>query len=152
MRRTTVVAMCTVLLTGLVAGPVQGAPKKKKPKKMERTVEFEYECPCLGLYQLGGATGGDPNLGGGVITVGAGEVFFAAEAKDASGQSVFVSINQDTDGDGFNNEVANFCGKTDAPLPINEGLEVRVFVGDPSPNCPGPAAGGTITFIFSNMP
>ncbi|MFN2388238.1 MAG: hypothetical protein ABR575_01325, partial [Actinomycetota bacterium] len=69
-----------VLLIGLVAGSVATAEaakkkKKKKPKKVERVVEFEYACPCVGLYQLGGLTGGDPNLGGGILPVGAGEKF-----------------------------------------------------------------------------
>ena len=152
MRKAVVIALCTSLLVGLSAAPGHGAPKKKKPKRVERTVEFEYQCPCAGLYQFGGATGGNPNLGGGVIPMGADDAFVAAEAKDSSGQTVFVALQQDTDGDGFNNPVADFCGKTDAPLPINPGLEMRVFVGSQGTNCPGPPLGGTITFTFSNLP
>lgn len=153
MRKGIVVALCAGLIAGSFAAPAQSAPKKKKkPKKVERVIEFQYECPCTGFIQLGSLTGGDPNLGGGAFPIGAGEVFISGEVKDTTGQPIWVSINQDTNGDGFNDEVATFCGKSDAPLPINEGLEIRVFVGNVGPSCPGPGLGGTITFTLSNMP
>ena len=119
--------------------------------KVERVVEFEYQCPCAGLFQLGGLTGGDPNLGGGPFTLGPGEVYLTAVATDAAGQKIAVDINQDLDGDGGNNSVGGFCGETTEPIALTEGLEVRVFVGDPT-ICPGPATQGTITFTLSNMP
>lgn len=141
-----------MLAAGLVAGAMVGpaeAGKKKKPKKVTREVVFEYVCPCVGLYQFGSATG--TNLGGGVFAVGA-ESYLTGVTDDTTGQAVHVSIQQDTDGDGFNNPVAEFCGETSEPLPINPGLEIRVFVGQPTQDCPGPAAGGNITFTLSNLP
>lgn len=153
MKKWVVFTLCFAMVTAMAAAPVHGAQKKKKkPKKVERTVEFTYQCPCIGVFQLGGLTGGDPNLGGGVVQPGARELFVSGEVKDASGRPVFVSINQDTDGDGFNNDVASFCGKSEEPLPIHEGLEIRVFMGKVSSSCPGPGLGGTVTFTFTNKP
>ena len=155
MRKIVAVALVAMVLASMQMAPASAQKKKKKkppqPQKIERTFDFTYQCPCIGRYQFGGLTGGNPNLGGGVFPVGAGEIYLAGEAKDASGQPVAVAINQDTDGDGFNNGVGSFCGKTETPMAINEGLEVRVFIGGPD-ICPGPALGGTITFTLSNMP
>lgn len=149
MKKLVVVALTAGLIAGgALAGPAE-AGKKKKPKKVTREVVFDYVCPCFGLYQFGGLTG--TNLGGGPFAVGA-ESYLTAVAEDASGQAVHVSINQDTDGDGFNDPVGEFCGETTEPMPINPGLEIRVFVGEAKPDCPGPAAGGTITFTLSNLP
>ncbi len=148
MRRALVVVLALGLVAGAMTAPAQ-AGKKKKPKKVTRVVEFEYVCPCFGLYQFGGLTG--TNLGGGPFAVGA-ESYLTAVTDDATGRPVHVSINQDTNGDGFNDPVGEFCGETTEPMPINPGLEIRVFVGEPSPSCPGPAAGGTITFTLSNLP
>jgi hypothetical protein len=139
-----------LLVLGLVAGAMSmPAHAKKKPKKVSRTVEFTYVCPCVGAFQFGSATG--TNLGGGPMAV-AGEKFLAGAAVDTTGQPVPVSIEQDTNGDGFNDPVGSFCGKTKTPITITPGLEIRVFVGEPSASCPGPAAGGTIHFTLSNLP
>jgi hypothetical protein len=148
MRKLFVVAVAAGLVAGGMMGPAE-AGKKKKPKKVTREVVFEYVCPCVGAFQLGGLTG--TNIGGGPFAVGA-ESYLTAVAEDATGQPVHVSINQDTDGDGFNNGVGTFCGETTEPMPINPGLEIRVFVGEPTTDCPGPAGGGTITFTLSNLP
>lgn len=148
MKKLVAVALTAGLVAGAMVGPAE-AGKKKKPKKVTREVVFEYVCPCFGAYQFGSATG--TNLGGGPVAIGA-ESFFTAVAVDDAGRPVPVSVQQDTDGDGRNNPVAEFCGETTEPLPINPGLEARVFVGLPSPGCPGPAAGGTITFTLSNLP
>lgn len=145
------------LVLGMIAGSITVAEagkkkKKKRPAKVERTVEFEYACPCFGLFQLGGLMGGDPNLGGGVTAIG-DEFFMKGEVKDATGLPLNVSFQQDTDGDGFNNPVAQFCGSTEEPLPINPGLEARIFVGGQcADGTPTTGAGGTIVFTFSNLP
>ncbi|MDQ4064513.1 MAG: hypothetical protein M3161_00515 [Actinomycetota bacterium] len=145
-----VVALVLGVMTTSVALPAEAAPKKKKPKKVERVVEFEYMCPCVGLFQLGGLTGS--NIGGGPMSVGA-ESYLTAEAVDITGQPVPVDINQDTDGDGDNDDVGSFCTTTEAPMPINPGLEIRVFVGFPTTcGAPSALAGGTITFTLSNLP
>ena len=148
--------LSTLVALGLVFGAFGAVPaeaKKKKPKKVTRVVDFEYTCPCFGLFQFGTATGGDPNLGGGGIAIGGTESYLTGEATDQSGQAVWVRVQQDTDGDGFNNPVAEFCTKTEEPLPIEPGLEARIFVGgvcsDGTPTAP---IGGTIKFTLSNMP
>lgn len=148
MKKLVVVALTAGLIAGAMTVPAE-AGKKKKPKKVTREVVFEYVCPCFGVYQFGSATG--TNLGGGPFAVGA-ESYLTGVAEDTTGRPVPVSINQDTNGDGFNDPVGSFCGETTEPMPINPGLEIRVFVGRPSPDCPGPAAGGTITFTLSNLP
>lgn len=149
MKKAIVVALTAGLVAGSLAMPAEAGKKKPKPKKVTREVTFEYVCPCIGQYQFGSATG--TNLGGGPMPVGL-ESYLTAVATDSSGQPVHVSITQDTNGDGFNDGVGDFCGETTEPMPINPGLEIRVFVGEPSPSCPGPAAGGEITFTLSNMP
>lgn len=146
-----------LMLVGLVAS-LQAAPAvagKRKPKKTVRTVEFEYVCPCTGFLQLGSLTGGDPNFGGGPVAVGA-ESFVSIIAEDASGQAVLVSINQDTNGDGFNDPVADVCatGERGKPAKIVPGAEMRLFIStgrcaDGSPSVP---LGGTLTLSLSNLP
>lgn len=155
MKRTLVLLMVVGLIAGSIGAAEAGKKKKKKkpagPVKVERTYEFTYMCPCVGLFQLGGLH--ESNVGGGPITIGAEEAYLTATATDTTGQVVPVDINQDTNGDGANDAVGSFCGETAAPMPISPGLEVRVFVGLPI-TCPSPAvlAGGTITFTFSNLP
>jgi len=145
-----------MLVMGLIFGSIATADAKKKKKKkrpaprIERTVEFEYQCPCVGLFQLGSATGGDPNLGGGPISVGADDLYLTAEAVDATGGAVPVDINQD-DGTGANASTGSFCTTTEEPIALVPGMEIRVFIGDPT-ICPGAAVSGTITFTLSNMP
>src|SRR5687767_6388054 len=100
MKRIVILMMVLGLIFGSMATAEAGKKKKKpaEPVRVERVVEFTYQCPCAGLFQLGGLTGGDPNLGGGPFTIGAGEIFLTAEATDATGQAVPVDINQDLDG------------------------------------------------------
>lgn len=153
MKRTLILMMVIGLIFGSIATAEAGKRKKKPPApvKVERVVDFAYQCPCAGLFQLGGLTGGDPNLGGGIFGPGAGEVYLTAVATDTAGQPIAVDINQDVDGDGLNDSVGTFCGETTEPMPINEGLEIRVFIGDPS-ICAGPATMGSIKFTLSNLP
>jgi hypothetical protein len=152
MRKSLVVLIALALVAGALGASPALAKKKKKPaapKRVERVVEFTYVCPCAGLFQLGSALG--TNVGGGPIAVGVDEIYLSATATDTTGQPVPVDINQDTNGDGLNDPVGSFCGATDSPMLINGGLEMRVFIGSPA-ICPGPAAGGTITFTLSNLP
>ena len=155
MKKLLVLMMVFGLILGSIATAEAGKKKKKapppEPVKIERTVEFEYVCPCFGLYQLGSLTGGT-NLGGGPFAIQAGEVYLTGVTDDMSGQPVGVDINQDLDGDGGNNSVGEFCGETTEPISLTEGLEIRVFVGFPTICAGTPPVGGTITFTLSNMP
>lgn len=152
MRKALAVALAVGLLAGAYVGPAE-AGKKKKPKKVERVVEFEYVCPCPGLFQLGGLTG--TNFGGGPVAVG-DESYIKITAKDASGMPVLVNIQQDLDGDGGNNPVAEVCATEEAPkeaTEINAGLEMRLFIEtgrcDSGTSVP---MGGTLTLTLSNLP
>lgn len=148
-----VTLMLALVFGAFAAAPAQAAKKKKKkPVKIERTVEFEYACPCTGRIQLGGLTGGDPNLGGGPIPVGGDDLYLVGEAVDMTGGPVAVSINQD-DGTGANKATGAFCTTTEEPIPLDMGMEIRVFIGGLcADNTPTMPAGGTITFTLSNMP
>lgn len=134
--------------------------KKKRKKCMKnaqeeepivREVEFDYACPCPGVFQLGSLTGGSPNLGGGPIPVGGDDLYLIGIAADTSGTAISVDVNQD-DGTGANASSGSFCGETEEPIELNPGMEIRIFIGDPAA-CPGSVAlGGTITFTLSNLP
>jgi hypothetical protein len=131
---------------------------QQEEQRIEREVVFEYVCPCVGRFQLGGLTGGDPNLGGGPIPVGAEDLYLTGIAEDASGTAISVNINQD-DGTGANKATGSFCGESEEPIQLDPGAEIRVFIGDPLPASPvsngclgSVALGGTVTFTLSNLP
>src|SRR5688500_17665629 len=130
MRKALSVAVMIGLLVGSLAMPAEAGKKKKKkaaePVRVERTVEFEYVGPCPGIYQCGSATG--TNFGGGPLAIGGEERFVSITAADQSGQAVLVSINQDTNGDGFNDGVADVCatGEKGEPAEVVPGLEMRL--------------------------
>jgi hypothetical protein len=158
-------ALVLLLIVGLIAGsllaPAAFAKKKKKkkaappePVRIERVVEFDYECPCTGRLQLGTLTGGDPNLGGGAIPIGADDLYLTAEAVDRSGLDVAVNVNQD-DGTGANKGTGAFCTSTTEPIALDPGMEIRLFIGGPcadDPTTPTAPLGGTVTVTLANMP
>jgi hypothetical protein len=154
-RSLVVVTLLALILSAFVVPDAAAAKKKKKKKgrvKITRTVEFEYACPCVGLFQLGGLTGGDPNLGGGPIPVGSNDLFLTGEAEDQTGGAVAVNVQQD-DGTGANKATGEFCTKTEEPIALDPGMEIRIFVGGPcADNTPTMPLGGTITFTLSNLP
>ena len=158
MRKALGVAVMISLLVGSLAMPAEAGKKKKKkppaPVKVERTVEFEYVCPCQGNYQFGSATG--TNFGGGPLAIGGEEAYVTMTASDSSGQAVLVSINQDVDGDGLNDAVGDVCATDEKgePAQVTPGLEMRLFITtgaceDGSPSVP---LGGTLTVTLSNLP
>jgi hypothetical protein len=165
MRKALAVALAVGLLAGAYAVPAEAAKKKKKPVKVERVVEFEYTCPCgvkvLGngpAFQLGSTTGGDPNVGGGVVTFDpTTEKFLKIESEDALGMPLAIRIAMDTDPNdtSVNNTVADVCGTTDEPLELPDvEAEFRVFVtsGTCADGTPQVASEGMITFTLSNLP
>lgn len=164
MRRALAVALAVGLLAGAYATPAE-AGKKKKPVKVERVVEFDYTCPCgvkvMGTgpaWQLGGLTGGDPNVGGGTVAFNpVEEKYLKVESEDSFGMPVAIGISMDTDPNDTspNNPVADVCGATEEPIEMPDvEAEFRVFVtsGTCKDGTPTAASQGTITFTFSNLP
>lgn len=165
MKRILILMMVLGLVFGSIATAEAGKKKKKKkpaePVRVERVVELEYSCPC-GIntpvggpgFKLDGLTG--ENIGGGTFALGADDVYLTAEAVDSSGQKIWVSLNQDTDGDGFNNDVGSFCGATTEPLEVSRAEAVyRVFIsgsGTCDDGTPILGTSGVITFTLSNLP
>ena len=161
MKKLITVALTIGLVAGSLAMPAEAGKKKKKKapapapvvQRVERTVEFDYVCPCSGNYQFGSATG--TNLGGGPLAIGSEERFVSITAEDQSGQPVLVSINQDTNGDGFNDGVADVCatGEKGEAAEVNPGLEMRLFITTgPCGSGASVPMGGTLQVTISNLP
>ena len=166
MRKILVLMMVFGLILGSIATAEAGKKKKAPPApvKVERVVEFDYQCPCgvsaggqSSGFQLGSATG--ENIGGGPVTFDPStENFLTATTADPSGQKVFVKIAMHLDPSNTtssNQTVATFCGDTTDPIEMPDvEAEFRVFVyigtcEDPTPSVP---TQGTITFTLSNIP
>ena len=155
MRKLLATVICLAVVAGGLGLPAHAA--KKKPKRVERVVEFDYSCPCgvnpvLG-FKLDTITG--ENIGGATVPITANDLYLTGVAEDAAGQNVYVAFSQDTDGDGLNNDVGSFCGETKEPLEVSQAeAEYRVFIygGLCDDNSPAFASQGTVTLTFSNMP
>ncbi len=153
-----VILMCALVLAVFAAAPAEaGKKKKKKPVRVERVVEIDYSCPCgvnpVVGFKLDSITG--ENIGGATVPISTQDVYWTAKAEDASGQNIHVEFSQDTDGDGFNNNVGSFCGAQEEPQEVSHAeSELRVFIysGLCDDNSPAFASQGTITLTFSNMP
>lgn len=143
------------VVVGLVASSL-GAPamakKKKKPVRVERVVEFEYNCPCTGFFQLGSLTADGTNIGGGSVATGAEDVYLTAVAEDATGMPISVDFNQ-IGADGFNASMGSMCGETEEPIAVTSaGADINIFISGLDPACGVSGAGGTLTLTFSNLP
>lgn len=152
MKRFLVVLLTIGLIAGSLAGPAAAGKKKKKnkkPKRIERVVEFDYTCPCPGVIQLGSLTGDGTNIGGGSVPPGA-EVYLTAVSEDASGMPVAVNFNQ-IGASGFNESRGTMCGETEEPIELSPGADVNIFIDGFNATC-GVAAGGTLTITLSNLP
>ena len=149
------------LILGLVFGSVataEAGKKKKKPKRVERTMEVPYSAPGFGTASVG--VGCSPALGScGNFAMGADDHFATITLTDATGTPTPFSVAQDTEpGDPTNTIETNhgtFCGTTgDDPLQILPGYEMTIFIwawGDAI--CPtGFGTTGTVTATFSNLP
>ena len=145
-------SLATLISIGLIFGAFAAQPaeaKKKKPKRVERVVEFNYTCPCPGFIQLGSLTADGTNIGGGSVAPGA-EVYLTAVSEDASGMPVSVNFNQ-IGADGFNESKGTMCGETEEPIALTPGADVNIFIDGFDPTC-GLGAGGTLTITLSNLP
>ncbi len=155
MRRTLTVLLIFGLVAGALVAPAEAAKKKKKPKRIERTVEGTYDSPNLVVL------GSCPQSGGvgcvGFVTTPK-DAFVAAEVTDQHGQPVFTEIWIDSDGDGSDDEmIASFCGATDEAIAIPAGAEVHFWVGwaanpDLAGCVPAIATSGSVKATFSNLP
>jgi hypothetical protein len=154
MKKAIVVALCVGLIAGMFAAPAaaQKKKKKKKPVKIERVVEFDYNCPCTGRIQLGTLTDDGTNIGGGAIPTGLNDVYMTAVIEDEFGQPVRVNFNQ-IGGDGLNASIGTMCGETEEPIEVPaRGANINVFINGNDPTCGVGAIGGTLTVTFSNLP
>ena len=153
-----VVLVALGLAAALFAVGVQAEPAeagKRKKKRVERTEERAY----VGATGVRGAQdspcAGEP-VGCVVFPIEPGERFVSIDVADASGDDVWASVYTYgyTDGTDTHEHV---CGRTDAPLPLTDGLEELVVIttqttGGVTNPCPGPATQGTVTAVFSNVP
>ncbi len=155
MKKMIAVALSLGLLGGALVGPAE-AGKKKKPKRVERVAEIQYEAPAIGTATAGGfcirATGSC-----GDIATGSTESFVKMEIDDASGTAVAFTLGQDTDPNtlGTETQYGDFCGTTgDEAIKIEPGFPLIVFpwaFGDVV--CPGAfGTQGTIKATLSNLP
>lgn len=146
-------SLATLISIGLIFGAFAAQPaeakKKRKPKRVERVVEFNYTCPCPGILQLGSLTADGTNIGGGSVSPGA-EVYLTAVSEDSSGMPVSVNFNQ-IGASGFNESRGTMCGETEEPIALTPGADVNIFIDGFDPTC-GLAAGGTLTITLSNLP
>lgn len=152
MRKAIAVALALGLMTGAMVGPAE-AGKKKKKAPVERVVEGTYMCPC-GVQAAGRGPGFILGSGEGGFSLPTlpTEKTFTVELKDDSGQPVFFSASQDTDGDQISEtDAAEGCGKTAEPVAIPEkGEELNFFLF--SGTCDvgvAVATGGTYTVTFN---
>ena len=157
MKRFIGVAVMIGLLAGAMAAPAE-AGKKKKPKKVSRTMEVPYSAPGFGTASVGVAC--SPALGScGNIAVGPDDLYGKFTLTDSTGTPTAFSVAQDTEpGDPTNTIEENhgtFCGTTGkTPLRLVPGAEITVFIwawGDVV--CPtGFGTSGVVKAEFSNLP
>ena len=144
------------MILGLIAGSVAAAEAKKRPQRLERTVEASYTQQFLD----------DPycwQTGGSCIRIKPhkGEAFFTATAVDDHGQPVLVTAWGPETGQGSQRHYyGSFCGETDEPIAFMPGFDIDLRVdlpgGNGSPSvvadCPMFGTSGTISVTLSDLP
>lgn len=153
MKKLVVAAVAIGLLGGALAIPADAKKKPRKPKKVEREIEGSYANPAIGVPGVVGSAA----AGGAVeFPIGTKESFLTLEIEDTSGSPVVATLSQDTDPATPTWEIfATICGGVE-DLAIEPGIPLRVSVytspGPDQPTCTGPALGGTISGVVSNLP
>lgn len=155
MKRSLVLMMIVGMIFGSIA--TAEAAKKKKPKKVERTVEVAYQTPSPGISGLLGACMAVLGVDGTAcidVPIGGDEAFVSVSVTDATGRPTNFDLAQDSDAGRPGFEIfASGCGETTEPIAVTPGLAVRVSVtAIGGPDCPGVATTGTISATFSNLP
>jgi hypothetical protein len=155
MKKAIVTAVVVGLMAGALVAPVEAAKKRKKPRKprkISRTVTGTYANPALGVPGVVGS-----GAAGGFIEfpVMAKERFISVQITDDGGGQVMATMSQNSDpSDDLWEIFATFCGKTEAPVPVEPNLAVRISVytlpGPDYPQCTGPATSGEIKATFTN--
>lgn len=149
MKRTLVGLLVVGLVAGALSAPAAGKKKKKKPKRVERTVTVTYDQPAIGSPGLTGVTF-QPG-----IANAPEEVWLSVVQQDAVSPLPFVRLAWDTDGDGTSDTGLTVCGgQTEEPIAIPGGITINIFpYVAPGPQCTtGFNTTGTIEFTFSNLP
>lgn len=161
MKKFLILALVVGLVASSFGAPALAKKKKKKPVRVERVVELEYQAPGIGAT-VAGAGGGfcpfaDPTSFECIeVPLQVGDVFVKVEVKDALGQKVAGSISQgDIDGDGIGDLYGQFCGAHEEPvemLSVSAPLRVSFYNGTCGDGTPAPVTTGSITVTFSNLP
>ena len=147
-----------LMIVGLVVGSVATAEAgKKKPKRVERTVELGYDAPSPGISGVVGACMavlGVPGTACIDTPLGASDLFVKVTVTDATGQPTNFDLAQETDpSTPYTDIFASGCGETPDAIPITPGVPLRVTVtAIGGPTCPGVATQGTIELTLSNLP
>lgn len=161
MKRSLAVLLVLGLAASLAAAPAQ-AKKKKKPVRVERVVEIDYQLGNLGAATpayTGGVCFVDPTMPASCkeVPVQKGDKFIKVEVQDASGTTVPGFISQgDVDGDTISDGYGQFCGAHAEAVPLNDEFTpvgISMYPGV----CADASGGGipttgTIVVTFSNMP
>jgi hypothetical protein len=150
-------SLVLLMILGLVVGSVATAEAKKRPRRVERTVEDSYAT----RFVLDDAYCWRP--GGSCVRIEPrkGETFFTATAVDTHGQPVLVTAWGPETGQGTQRlYYGSFCGETDEPIAFIPGFDVDLRVEYPGGNlspsvvadCPMFGTTGTISVTLSNQP
>lgn len=155
MRKSVVVLLVLGLIFGALVGGAEA--KKKKTRKLQRVVEFNYTTASPGVSGIVGlclAALGVEDSGCTDVATSTKEAYVMVEITDASGQPVNFDLAQDTDtSTPYTDIFASGCGKTEAAIPITPGLPLRISTATAGgPDCPGVATTGSVKAVLSNLP
>ncbi|MDQ3646508.1 MAG: hypothetical protein M3345_06165 [Actinomycetota bacterium] len=147
-------SMILFMVLGLIAGSVATAEaeKRKKPARVERTVEGSY-----GFFPF--PAGCNDPLGPWaclIVDSRRTERFFTAKVTDTHDQPIFVEVRSFPGG----RVVAAFCGETTEPIAFPRGSSLEFEIGVSrslnvvGPDCPANRVKtiGTISVTLSNVP